>query len=118
MVPPGQSDINPEVNAVQTLISVKQQNKWSMALFQNTPAAFQGRPELSERLTEGCDRLCVLHTMKSIEEALLMLSVFNNKFCIFLISYNNLCWSYLTPLLRASAVFYADRNLLYGPERE
>ena len=40
MVPPGQSDINPE------------QNKWSIALFQNTPAAFHGRPELSERLTE------------------------------------------------------------------
>jgi uncharacterized protein (TIGR02246 family) len=52
MVPPGQSDINPEVNAVQTLVSVKQQNKWSIALFQNTPAAFHGRPELSERLTE------------------------------------------------------------------
>ena len=52
MVPPGQSDINPDVNAVQTLVSVKQQNKWSIALFQNTPAAFHGRPELSERLTE------------------------------------------------------------------
>ena len=52
MVPSGQSDINPEVNAVQTLVSVKQQNKWSIALFQNTPAAFHGRPELSERLTE------------------------------------------------------------------
>ena len=52
MVPPGESDINPEVNAVQTLVAVKQQNKWSIALFQNTPAAFHGRPELSERLTE------------------------------------------------------------------
>jgi hypothetical protein len=52
MVPPGQSDINPEVNAVQTLVSVRQQNKWSIALFQNTPAAFHGRPELNERLTE------------------------------------------------------------------
>jgi uncharacterized protein (TIGR02246 family) len=51
MVPPGQSDINPEVNAVQTLVAVKRQNKWSIALFQNTPAA-HGRPELSERLTE------------------------------------------------------------------
>ena len=52
MLPPGQSDINPEVNPVQTLVSVKQQNKWSIALFQNTPAAFHGQPELSERLTE------------------------------------------------------------------
>jgi hypothetical protein len=52
MVPPGESDINPEVNAVQTLVAVKQQNKWIIALFQNTPAAFHVRPELSERLTE------------------------------------------------------------------
>ena len=52
MVPPGELDINPEVNAVQTLVAVKQQNKWIIALFQNTPAAFHGRPELSERLTE------------------------------------------------------------------
>ena len=52
MVPPGQTDINPEVNAVQTLVAVKQQNNWIIALFQNTPAAFHGRPELSERLTE------------------------------------------------------------------
>jgi uncharacterized protein (TIGR02246 family) len=52
MVPPGESDINPEVNAVQTLVAVKQQNNWIIALFQNTPAAFHGRPELSERLTE------------------------------------------------------------------
>ena len=40
MVQPGESDINPEVNAVQTLVAVKQQNKWSIALFQNTPARF------------------------------------------------------------------------------
>ena len=52
MIPPGESDINPEVNAVQTLVAVKQQNNWIIALFQNTPAAFHGRPELSERLTE------------------------------------------------------------------
>ena len=52
MIPQGQSDINPEVNAVQTLVAVKQQNNWIIALFQNTPAAFHGRPELSERLTE------------------------------------------------------------------
>ena len=52
MIPPGQLDINPEVNAVQTLVALKRQNKWSIAPFQNTPAAFHGRPELSERLTE------------------------------------------------------------------
>jgi hypothetical protein len=70
MIPPGQSDINPEVNAVQTLVSVKQQNKWSIALFQNTPAAFHSRPELSERLTEELRQLSLIHPIKSIEEAL------------------------------------------------
>jgi hypothetical protein len=57
-----------------------------MALFQNTPAAFQGRPELSERLTEGCDRLSVLHPMKSNEEALLMLLVYYGLYITFILS--------------------------------
>jgi uncharacterized protein (TIGR02246 family) len=52
MVPPGQSDINPAVNAVQSLIAAKEQGRWRIALFHNTPAAFHGRPELSEQLTE------------------------------------------------------------------
>lgn len=52
MVPPGQTDINPAVNAVQTLIAVKQEGRWGIALFQNTPAAFHGRPDESEKLTK------------------------------------------------------------------
>jgi uncharacterized protein (TIGR02246 family) len=52
MVPPGQSDINPAVNAIQTLVAVRHNDKWRIALFQNTPAAFHGRPEASQRLTE------------------------------------------------------------------
>ncbi len=52
MVPPGQSDINPAVNAVQTLVARKLRGKWYIAVFQNTPAAFHGRPELSRQLTE------------------------------------------------------------------
>jgi uncharacterized protein (TIGR02246 family) len=52
MVPRGQSDINPAVNAVQTLIATQHDDQWRIALFQNTPAAFHGRPELSEKLTE------------------------------------------------------------------
>ncbi len=51
MVSPGQSDINPSVNAIQSLVAVKQQGQWRIALFQNTPAAFHGRPEASEQLT-------------------------------------------------------------------
>jgi uncharacterized protein (TIGR02246 family) len=52
MVPPGQSDINPAVNAVQALVAAKQKGQWRIALFQNTPAAFHGRPKESEKLTE------------------------------------------------------------------
>jgi uncharacterized protein (TIGR02246 family) len=52
MVPPGQSDINPAVNAIQTLVAVRQGGGWRVALFQNTPAAFHGRPELRQQLTE------------------------------------------------------------------
>ncbi len=52
MVPPGQSDLNPAVNTVQTLVATKQDGQWRIAVFQSTPAAFHGRPELSEKLTE------------------------------------------------------------------
>jgi uncharacterized protein (TIGR02246 family) len=52
MVPPGKLDLNPAVNAVQTLVTAKQDGQWRVAVFQNTPAAFHGRPELSEKLTE------------------------------------------------------------------
>lgn len=52
MVPPGQSDLNPALNAVQTLVAAKRDGRWPIAVFQNTPAAFHGRPELTEKLTE------------------------------------------------------------------
>ncbi len=48
----GQADINPAVNAIQTLIAAKRQGKWQIELVQTTPAAFHGRPDLSEQLTE------------------------------------------------------------------
>lgn len=51
LVPPGQSDINPAVNAVQTLVAMRKAQQWFILLFQNTPAAFHGRSELSEQLT-------------------------------------------------------------------
>ncbi len=52
MVPPGQSDLNPAVNAIQTLVATKHDGRWRIAVFHNTPAAFHGRPDLSEQLTE------------------------------------------------------------------
>ena len=51
LVPTDQHDINPAVNAVQTLVAHRHKAPWRIALFQNTPAAYHGRPELSERLT-------------------------------------------------------------------
>jgi uncharacterized protein (TIGR02246 family) len=51
MVPPGKDDINPAVNAVQSLVAVRDAARWSIALFHNTPAAFHGRPEAAEALT-------------------------------------------------------------------
>ncbi|MEP7169865.1 MAG: SgcJ/EcaC family oxidoreductase [Bacteroidota bacterium] len=52
MVPPGKTKINPEVNAIQTLIILKEQEQFRIALLQNTPAAFHEQPELREALTE------------------------------------------------------------------
>jgi uncharacterized protein (TIGR02246 family) len=57
MVPYGQTDINPATNTIQSLVAVKQDGHWRIALFQNTPAQFHGRPELSAQLTEELRRL-------------------------------------------------------------
>jgi uncharacterized protein (TIGR02246 family) len=57
LVPPGQSRVNPETNSVQGLVAVKEDGSWSVALFQNTPAAFHGRPEAAEALTEELQSL-------------------------------------------------------------
>ena len=52
MVPPGKANLNPAVNAVQSLIVVLESGRPQIALFHNTPAAFHGRPALGEELTE------------------------------------------------------------------
>jgi uncharacterized protein (TIGR02246 family) len=52
MVPPDKDDINPEVNAVQTMVAVKASGGWKVALFQNTPAAFHGRPDDVKKLSD------------------------------------------------------------------
>lgn len=52
MVPPGQMDLNPAVNAIQTLTVTRQSDHWRIALLQNTPAQFHGRPELAQQLTD------------------------------------------------------------------
>lgn len=52
MVPPGGADLNPAVNAIQSLVAARRVGRWRVELFQNTPAAFHGRPEESQRLTD------------------------------------------------------------------
>jgi uncharacterized protein (TIGR02246 family) len=56
MVPPGKADINPAVNAVQSIVAVREDGEWRIALFHNTPAAYHGRPEESEALTNALRR--------------------------------------------------------------
>jgi uncharacterized protein (TIGR02246 family) len=50
MVPPGAFEIIPGVNAIQSVVFVQQGEDLKIALLQNTPAAFHGRPELAEAL--------------------------------------------------------------------
>ncbi len=57
MVPPGQAQINPTVNAIQTLVATRRDGAWRVALLQTTPAQFHGRPELAEQLTEELQQL-------------------------------------------------------------
>ena len=52
LVPHAQSDIEPALNAHQTLIATKHDDQWRITLFQNTPAQFHGRPELTQQLTD------------------------------------------------------------------
>lgn len=51
MVAEGHTDISPAVNALQTLVVTTEKDEPRVALFQNTPAAFHGRPELSDQLS-------------------------------------------------------------------
>lgn len=51
MVPPGTKGIKPEVNTVQSVLFVTENSDWKIALLQNTPAAYHGRPDAVERLT-------------------------------------------------------------------
>ena len=58
MVPPGKSDIDPALNAVQSVVATKAHNgEWRIALFQTTPAQFHGRPELVQQLTDELRKL-------------------------------------------------------------
>lgn len=57
MLPRGASELNTAVNSIQTLVAAQSENEWRIALFQNTPAQFHGRPELAEALTNELRQL-------------------------------------------------------------
>jgi uncharacterized protein (TIGR02246 family) len=50
MVPRGAGDIDPTLNAVQSMVARHQHNGWRIELFHNTPAAFHGQPELAAEM--------------------------------------------------------------------
>ena len=52
LVPTGMDDIDPALNAVQSMVATKKGGAWKIALFQNTPAAFHERPDAAKMLTE------------------------------------------------------------------
>jgi uncharacterized protein (TIGR02246 family) len=57
MVPPGGDSVNPDANALQSLIAVRRPDGWKVALFQNTPAQYHGRPEAVEEHTAEVERV-------------------------------------------------------------
>jgi uncharacterized protein (TIGR02246 family) len=52
LVPSGKDDIDPALNAVQSMVAVQKGGAWKVALFHNTPASFHDRPDLAKKLTE------------------------------------------------------------------
>jgi uncharacterized protein (TIGR02246 family) len=51
MAPPGKAELNPAVNAIQSLVIAEPSGGPKIELLHNTPAAFHGRPELAKQLT-------------------------------------------------------------------
>jgi uncharacterized protein (TIGR02246 family) len=52
MVPPGEANLAPAVNAIHVLVAVESSGGWRVAHFQNTPAAYDGRPQAVQELTD------------------------------------------------------------------
>ncbi len=57
MVPSGQTDLNPQLNAVQSVVAARHDEQWRIELFQTTPAQYHGRPELAQQLTDELRKL-------------------------------------------------------------
>jgi hypothetical protein len=51
LIPRGATDIEPSLNAIQSLLARNQSDGWRIELFQNTPTAFHGQPALAAEIT-------------------------------------------------------------------
>lgn len=45
------------MNTIQTLVAQQEHDEFLIALYQNTPAAFHGRPKLTKQLTEELQKV-------------------------------------------------------------
>jgi hypothetical protein len=52
MISPNSDDLNRSGNTIQTLVAVQNADGWRATLFQSTPAAWHGRKQDSEALSE------------------------------------------------------------------
>ncbi|MCV2487977.1 SgcJ/EcaC family oxidoreductase [Geodermatophilus sp. YIM 151500] len=52
MIPAGGNDLDPDLLTVHTLVAVDDGGRWKISLLQATPAAWHGRPEARDALTE------------------------------------------------------------------
>jgi uncharacterized protein (TIGR02246 family) len=52
VVPAGSDDINPDLNTVQSLTAQRIDGAWRIVQYHNTPAAYHGRPDAVQRLSE------------------------------------------------------------------
>lgn len=59
MIPPNADELKPDVNAIQSAVFVADESSPTprIAHFQNTPAAFHGRPELVDEMTAELNRV-------------------------------------------------------------
>ncbi len=57
MVPSGHTDLEPRLNAVQSVVALQRDGQWRIVQLQNTPAQYHGRPDLSQQLTDELRQL-------------------------------------------------------------
>jgi uncharacterized protein (TIGR02246 family) len=51
VVPAGHTDINPQLNSVQSMTAERAGGRWRIVQYHNTPAALHGRADLADALT-------------------------------------------------------------------